>query len=59
MSRCYCCNVILTPSELSAKFSSGSFTEMCNKCLSTIDDDVVVEEGISDDEAEDDGEAST
>lgn len=38
MSRCYCCNKILTPRELSTKFAvSGEFTEMCFSCLSTID----------------------
>ena len=42
--RCYCCNNILTPAETNRKFASGAFTEMCNKCLSTIDEDVILQE---------------
>lgn len=38
MSRCYSCQKILTPQELSTKFSvSGEYTEMCYRCLATID----------------------
>jgi hypothetical protein len=37
MSRCYCCNNILTTQESVRKFrDSGTFTEMCNTCLGTI-----------------------
>lgn len=39
MSRCFCCNNILKPSEATRRFKeSGTYTEMCNTCLSTIDD---------------------
>ena len=38
MSRCYCCNKILSKLELSRKFvGSGNYTEMCTGCLQTID----------------------
>ena len=57
--RCFCCNHILTPAESVRKFSSGAFTEMCTKCLSTIDDDVVVQEDYGDSvEVADDGDIS-
>ena len=53
--RCYACNNILTTSEATARFKgSGDFTELCNKCISTIDDDVEVTEGNDDDEDFDD-----
>lgn len=43
--RCYCCNKILTTQEATAKFAeSGNFTEMCNDCLTTIVEDVAVED---------------
>lgn len=39
--RCYCCNNILTTQEATRRFKeSNSFTDMCTKCLNTIDDDV-------------------
>ena len=45
--RCFCCNVILTPSESTRKFKeSGEYVDMCNKCLLTIDEDVNYEEGM-------------
>jgi len=38
MSRCFCCNNILTPRELTRKFKvSKEYTEMCTTCLGTID----------------------
>jgi len=44
--RCECCNVILTPQEATRKFKgSGTYVDMCNKCLTTIDDDVDTVEG--------------
>lgn len=46
--KCYCCDKILTPAESVRKFNSGTYTDMCTKCLSTIDDDVVVQEDYGD-----------
>lgn len=44
--RCYCCDAILTPQESTRKFKlSREYTEMCTKCLSTIDDQVKVTKG--------------
>ncbi len=40
--RCSCCNKALSNQEATAKFSSGVFTDMCNKCLSTIEEDVTI-----------------
>lgn len=35
--RCYACDHILKPSEATRKFKkSGAFTDLCNKCLSSI-----------------------
>ena len=46
--KCYCCDVILTPQESTRKFKeSGSYVDMCNKCLVTIDDQVEYDEGVS------------
>ena len=42
--RCDCCNVILTPQESTRKFASGAYVDMCNTCLATISEDVVVKE---------------
>lgn len=59
--RCYCCNNILKPSESTRKFKeSGAFTDMCDKCLTEIDDGSVyaatVEgEGVDDELFDDDG----
>lgn len=39
--RCECCDVILSGQEATRKFkTSGEYTNMCTKCLSTIDDQV-------------------
>jgi hypothetical protein len=56
--RCYCCQNILTSREACTRFKgSGTFTEMCNKCLKTIDADVVVPKREFEDDLEDlDGE---
>ncbi len=54
--RCYCCNNILTTQEATRRFKgSGEFSDMCNKCLQTIDDEVDVTEGNTqeDDDYED------
>ncbi len=40
--RCYGCNTRLTPKEACTKFKlSGTFTELCNKCLKDMDVEVV------------------
>ena len=40
--KCYCCDVILTPQESTRKFAkSKTYTDMCNKCLSTIDEPTI------------------
>ena len=38
--RCQCCNRALSNVEATRKFASGTFTDMCTKCLSTIEDSV-------------------
>lgn len=49
--KCSCCDVILTTQESVRKFrNSGEYVDMCNKCLSTISDDVQVVDGDADDE---------
>jgi hypothetical protein len=51
--RCSACNVILTTSESVRRFKdSGEFVDLCNKCLSTISDDVQTVEGIASEEEE-------
>ncbi len=54
MSRCIACNCILTPQESTRRFKgSGTFTELCNRCLHTISDDVQTVEGnVPDEESE-------
>jgi hypothetical protein len=48
--RCYSCNVILSTSESVRRFKqSGEFTELCTKCLNTIDD-VETEDGAYEEE---------
>ncbi len=42
--RCYACNVVLTPQESTRKFASGEYADLCNKCLGTIQDEVVTED---------------
>ena len=47
--RCVACNVILTTQESTQKFvGSGDYVDMCNKCLSTIDEDVQYSDGNDD-----------
>lgn len=42
MSRCSCCNVILTPYELTIRnVRDNSFTDLCTKCLQILSDDIV------------------
>ena len=54
--RCSACNVILSTSESVRRFkNSGDFVDLCNKCLSTISDDVETVDGEAhDEESEDD-----
>lgn len=41
--RCTCCNVMLSPFESTIrKVSTNEFIDICEKCLSFIDDDVKV-----------------
>ena len=41
MSRCTCCNVILTPYELTIRnVRDNSFTDLCTKCLKILEDDI-------------------
>ena len=55
--RCNACNVILTNPEATRRFrNSGTFVDLCNKCLHTIDDDIPTEEGQC---AEDEDEYET
>jgi hypothetical protein len=51
--RCAACNNILSTSESVRRFkSSGDFVDLCNKCLSTISEEVETIEGIASDEEE-------
>jgi hypothetical protein len=54
--RCQACNVVLTPQESTRKFAiSGDYVDLCNKCLSTIDDvDTLDSEYLDDEEGESD-----
>ena len=41
--RCSCCNVMLSPFECTMrKASTNEFIDICEKCLSYVDDDVKV-----------------
>lgn len=52
--RCYCCQKRLSNAESTAKFSSGAYTEMCNQCLSTIQEDVTIaEDGLTEEDVAD------
>jgi hypothetical protein len=51
--RCYSCNNILTTQESVRRFkNSGDFVDMCNKCLSSISDEVDTVDGKASDEDE-------
>jgi hypothetical protein len=53
--RCAACNVILSTSESVRRFkNSGDFVDLCNKCLSTISDDIETVDGEAQDEDETD-----
>ena len=48
MSRCECCNVILSPAELTIKSANtGLFLDTCSSCLSTIDIDFLSNDDIT------------
>lgn len=40
--KCQCCDRLLSNYESTRKFASGTYIDMCNKCLDTIADDVSV-----------------
>lgn len=43
--RCYCCDKVLNPFEMTRKsVTSGDYIGMCNKCYSTIKEDLISEE---------------
>lgn len=43
--RCLSCDVCLTDFEATRKYAgSGEFVDLCNKCFSTIEEDVAVVE---------------
>ena len=43
--RCYCCDKALSDFESTRKsVTSGEYLDMCNKCYSTVRDDLVSEE---------------
>ena len=49
--RCYCCNKVLSSQEATRRFKeSGEFADMCNDCLSTIDEDIEVTDGYQEEE---------
>ncbi len=56
--RCTCCNRILDTQESTRKFAgSGTYVDMCNTCLATIEDDVETIDGEHyEDEKEDEEE---
>ena len=50
---CFACDVILTPQEATRRFKeSGTFVDLCNKCLSTIEKEVETKEGKYEQEEE-------
>lgn len=51
--RCQACNRLLTNSEATRKFASGVFTDLCNKCLGTIEEDVSLQEDEYNEEEDD------
>lgn len=43
--RCYCCDKVLSDFESTRKsVATGDYLDMCNKCYSTIKDDLLSEE---------------
>ena len=55
MSRCYCCNKILTPQESTRRFKeSGKYTDTCSSCLKDIDIPTVDSKNFQEKSYEDD-----
>jgi hypothetical protein len=53
--RCTACNVILSTQESTRKFKvSGDYVDLCNQCLSSIDDDVQYTAGSHEEETDED-----
>lgn len=55
--RCLSCNTQLTDREATRKYaSSGTFIDLCNKCFSTIADDIpdIESDNIADDFSQED-----
>ncbi|CAB4132751.1 hypothetical protein UFOVP249_3 [uncultured Caudovirales phage] len=51
--KCDACDVILTTAESVRKFKdSGTYVNLCNKCLSTISDSVTTVDGDVEDDDE-------
>lgn len=52
--KCDACDVILTTAESVRKFKdSGTYVNLCNKCLATISDSVTTIDGDAEDEDDD------
>lgn len=55
--KCTACDRLLTTQEATRKFKgSGEYVDLCNKCLSTIDDQVSYTEGNVSDEDDFEGD---
>lgn len=39
MSRCICCNAVLSEKEMTTKNAQGEYEDMCHKCLTASDND--------------------
>ena len=51
--RCVACNCVLTDFEATRKgVNTGEYIDLCNKCLSTISEEVETIEGLASDEEE-------
>jgi hypothetical protein len=55
--KCTACDVILTTAESVRRFKdSGTYVDLCNKCLSTISDSVTTVDGDADEGDEDESD---
>jgi len=54
--RCAACDKRLSNREATRKFASGVFVDLCDKCLGTIQEDVLVEDDSMKEFDEEDGE---
>ena len=53
--RCYCCNKQLSDREATRRFTeSEEFVDMCDTCLGTIEDEVDVSEGYTEEFGDED-----